>query len=179
MNVKNRQDLLVVVTVCAAALFVGVNFVFTPLQGWWTQRQIQIKKLQDQVKDGKGLIAREQIDRAHWDNMRTNALPGVTSDAEQQFLTAIDGWSRNSGAEITSIMPQWKNDATNYMTLDCRVEAAGELSQLSQFIYNIEHGPMMVRVDSVELSAHDNTGQQLTLGVEINGLALLLPPDKK
>ena len=179
MNVKNRQDILVIVTVCAAALFVGVNFIFTPLQGWWSQRQTQIKKLQDQVKEGNLLISRDRFVRAHWDNMRTNALPGTMSDAEQQFLTAVDGWSRNSGAEITSIMPQWKNDATNYMTLDCRVEASGDLGVLSKFIYNIEHGPMMVRLDSVELSARDNTGQQLTLGVEINGLALLLPPDKK
>ena len=72
----------------------------------------------------------------------------------------MDGWSRDSGAEITSIMPQWKNDATNYLTLDCRVETAGDLNALSKFIYDIEKGPMMVRLDSVELSAHDNTGQQ-------------------
>ena len=32
---------------------------------------------------------------------------------------------------------------------------------------------MIVRLDSVELSSHDATGQQLTLGVEINGLALV------
>ena len=35
MKVKNRQDLLVLLTIVAAGLFVGVNFVFTPLQNWW------------------------------------------------------------------------------------------------------------------------------------------------
>jgi hypothetical protein len=30
----------------------------------------------------------------------------------------------------------------------------------------------------VELSSHDNNGQQMTLGLEINGLALI-PHDKK
>ncbi len=37
---------------------------------------------------------------------------------------------------------------------------------------------MMARLDSVELSSHDNNGQQMTLGVEINGLALLQNDNK-
>ena len=70
-------------------------------------------------------------------------------------------------------MPQWKNDATNYSTLDCRVEAAGDLGALSQFLYYVERGPTALKIDSVELSGHDATGQQLTLALQINGLALL------
>ncbi len=64
------------------------------------------------------------------------------------------------------------------MTLDCRVESDGDLGALTKLIYDIEKGPMAVRLDAVELSAHDNNGQQMTLGLEINGLALL-QNDKK
>jgi Tfp pilus assembly protein PilO len=110
--------------------------------------------------------------------MRHNALPPDMSQAEQQFLKAVTGWAHESGAEITSIMPQWKNEATNYVTLDCRLETAGDLNTLSRFIYDIERGPLMVRLDSVELSAHDTEGKQMTLGLEINGLDLL-QTDKK
>jgi hypothetical protein len=70
-------------------------------------------------------------------------------------------------------MPLGKNDSTNYMTLNYRVEASGSLGTLSQFLYNIEKGPVALKLDSVELSAHDNSGQQLTLGLQISGLALL------
>ncbi len=87
-------------------------------------------------------------------------------------------WSRESGAEITSIMPQWKSEGTNYLTLECRVETAGDLGALSKFIYDVEKGPMALRLDSVELSSHDNAGQQMTLGLEINALALI-QNDKK
>ena len=125
------------------------------------------------VSDGKLLIKREAGLRSRWSDMRANALPDNTSLAEQQVIKAFDNWSRDSGAEITSIMPQWKNDSTNYMTLNCRVEASGTLGTLSQFLYNIEKGPMALKLDSVELSAHDNTGQQLTLGLQISGLALI------
>ena len=87
--------------------------------------------------------------------MRTNALPANPSLAAQQVIKAFDNWSRASGAEVTSIMPQWKNDSTNYMTFNCHVEASGTMGTLSQFLYQIEKGPMALKLDSVELSAHD------------------------
>jgi len=105
--------------------------------------------------------------------MQSNALPVNSSQAEQQALRAFDNWSRYSGCELSSIMPQWKNDSTNYMTLNCRVEAKGTLGTLSQFVYSIERDPMALKLDSVELSASDNTGQQLSLGLQISGLVLL------
>jgi Tfp pilus assembly protein PilO len=179
MKIQNRQQFLMVLTIAAVGLFVAVNFIFTPLQNWWSERQTQVHQLRDKVRDGNLLIKGETRIRNRWKDMRDNALPANPSEAEQQFLKAMDGWSRDSGAEITSIMPQWKNDATNYMTLDCRVETAGDLGALSKFIYDIEKGPMAVRLDSVELSSHDNNGQQMTLGVEISGLALMQNDNKK
>jgi Tfp pilus assembly protein PilO len=178
MKIKNRQQFLVVLTIAALALLVSVNFIFSPLAGWWSARSQQIKELRTQVKDGNNLIKREVGIRSRWDGMRTNALPANTSLAEQQLLKAVDNWSRSSGVEITSIMPQWKNDSTNYMTLTCRVETAGDLGTLSKFLYNLEKGPMALRLDSVELGLHANNNQQMTLGLELNGLALI-PHDKK
>jgi Tfp pilus assembly protein PilO len=173
MKIKNRQEFLLVLTIAAFALLVGVNFIYEPLQNWWSARATQIKDLRTKVSDGNQLIKRETVIRNRWDDMRNNALPANTSLAEQQLLTSFTMWSRSSGAEITGIMPQWKNDSTNYWTLDCRVEAAGDIGALSRFLYSVEKGPTALKIDAVELSAHDATGQQLTLALQINGLALL------
>ena len=178
MKIKNRQEFLVVLTIAAFALLVGVNFILEPLGGWWSARQAQIKELRAEVTAGGQLIRRESGIRSRWANMTANALPANTSLAEQKLLTAVDGWSRSSGAEVTSLMPQWKNESTNYLTLTCRVETSGDLGALSKFLYVLERGPMALRLDSLELGAHDKDGQQMTLSTEINGLALL-QPDKK
>jgi len=173
MKIKNRQQFLVALTIGVAALYLGVNFVYTPLSDWWSSRSAQIRDLREKVSDGNQLIKREAGIRSHWSEMQANALPSNTSLAEQQVLKSFDSWQRDSGAEITGIMPQWKNDSTNYMTLSCRVELGGDLGTLSRFLYEIENSPTALRLDSVELGAHDVTGQQMTLGLEINGLALL------
>jgi Tfp pilus assembly protein PilO len=178
VKIKNRQDFLIIATIVVVGLFVAVNFIFTPLQGWWSERQTQIHSLHDKITAGKLMINSEAGTRSHWKEMRANALPASTSQAEHQVFTALTMWSRESGAEITSITPQWKNDSTNYLTLNCRVETAGELGALSKFIYDIEKGPLALRLDSVELSSHDNNGQVMNLGLEINGLALI-QNDKK
>ena len=178
MKIENRQQFLMMLTIGAAGLFVAVNFILTPLAGWWSDRQTQIRELRLKVNDGNELVRREAVVRGRWADMRANALPANTSLAEQQLFTAVDGWSRSSGAEVTSLMPQWKNDSTNYLTLTCRVETSGDLGALSKFLYDLEGGPLALRLDSLEVNAHDKEGQQLTMSAEINGLALI-PPDKK
>ena len=178
MKIQNRQQFLVVLTIAAAALFVGVNFIITPLGGWWSSRQKQLKELRVKVTEGQQLIKREESIRRRWEEMQANALPANTSLAESQLLKAVDEWSRNSGAEVTSLMPQWKSDSTNYLTLACRVETAGDLGALSRFLYDLEKGPQALRLDAIELGARDKEGRQLTLGVEINGLALITQEKK-
>jgi len=175
MKIENRQRFLVALTIGVAALYIGVNFICVPLSNLWSARSAQVKELRAKVSEGKLLIKREAGLRSRWSEMSTNALPNNPSLADQQVLKLFDNWSRETGAEISSIMPQWKNDSTNYMTLNYRVEASGNLGTLSQFLYDIEKGPAALKLDSVELSAHDNTGRQLSLGLQISGLSILQP----
>lgn len=178
MKIENRQQFLMALTIAVAALYVAVNFIIEPLGGWWSSRQKQIRELRQQVVDGRKMIAREEAIRTHWKDMQANALPMNTSLAESQLLNAVDDWSRSSGADVTSLMPQWKSESTNYMTLACRVETSGDLGTLSRFLYDLEKGPMALRVDAIELGARDKEGQQLTMSVEVNALALNKPEKK-
>ena len=178
MKIKNRQQFLVLLTMAAAGLFVAVNFIITPLAGLWSARSAQIRELRVRVADGNQLIKRESVVRNRWADMRANALPANMSLAEQKLFKLVDDWAHRSGAEVTSLMPQWKNDSTNYLTLTCRVETSGDLGALCKFLYDVERGPVAVRLDSVELTERDKDGQQLTMSAEINGL-VLNQPDRK
>jgi len=173
MKIENRQQFLVILTIVAAGLYVGVNFILTPLGGWWSARSKEITTLRAQVKDGNYLINHETSIRGHWGDMLTNSLPSDTSLAEQQVLRSIDDWSGSTGVEVTSMSPQWKADSTNYLTLTCHVETSGDINSLTRFIYDLERGPMPLRLDSVEIGAHDASAQAMTLSMDINGLALI------
>ena len=173
MKINNRQQWLVVLAIAAAALLVGDRVVLEPMAHWWKTRAATITELRRQVKEGKLLIQREAAIRDRWNLMRTNTLPANTSLAEEQVFKAFYGWERESGVSITDTTPQWKNDTDDYLTLNCRVEASGTLETLSRFLYDLEKGPLALKLDSVELSSRDNTGQQLILSLQVSGLALV------
>lgn len=164
MKIENRQKFLIILTAIVLGLSVADWVIFEPLGHWWKTRSQSIVDLKKNVRHGQAMILNESGIRGNWENMRTNALPGNTSLAEQLMVKSFDTWAQQSGASLVGVTPQWKNDSTNYMTLNCRVEASGNISTLGAFLYKIEKGPMALKLDSVELSAHDTTGQQLTSG---------------
>jgi Tfp pilus assembly protein PilO len=173
MKTEERQKLLIIVVVTVVGLWVADFLVIEPTLKLWSSRATEIASLRTKVKNGKSLIARETGIRNHWNQMRANSLPVKSSEAEQKLVSAFDQWSRDSQVEISDIMPQWKNDSDDYKTLNCRVEVSGSLASLSRFMYDVEQGPMAVKVDSFELSAKDAGGDLLTLGMQVSGLSLI------
>ncbi|MBC8097392.1 MAG: hypothetical protein H7Y43_16425 [Akkermansiaceae bacterium] len=172
MKTDNRQKLLVLVTAVLICLFVGDKLVYSPLVRLWQARQQEIKRLKTQVVEGSLLIKREGVLRERWENMRTNTLPNNPSLAQEQLLKAFQDWAQESGVSLNAITPQWKSDSDDYRTLVCRVDASGTLWMLSRFVYDIEKGPIGLKLESVDFSSKDNTGQQLSLGLQISGLVL-------
>jgi hypothetical protein len=43
---------------------------------------------------------------------------------------------------------------------------------VSRFLYDIEKGPLGLKLESVDINSRDNTGKQLTLGLQVSGLVL-------
>lgn len=171
MKIENRQQMLVVVAVVAVALLIADRAVLTPLTVLWKTRSVRVAELRKQIEQGSSLVQREQTLHRRWDEMRRNTLPSNSSLAEQQLLRGFDSWARESRANLTLLSPQWKHE-DDYMTLECRVDAAGDLETLTRFLYNIERDPMALKLELVELTAHDDSGQQMTIGLQVGGLVL-------
>jgi Tfp pilus assembly protein PilO len=177
MQIKNRQQVLVMGAIAAVVLFAGDHLLLEPLLKAWGTRATRISDLQKDISRGNMLVQREQSIRSHWDQWSRNMLTNNTSAAEQKVFQAIDHWGQDSGVIISAITPQWKHDSDDYMTFECRVDAAGDLGRLSRFLYSVEREPMALKLDLVELSARDKDGQQLSLGLQFSGL--VLTPQKR
>jgi len=175
MQIKNRQQLLIIAAIAAIGLFAGDRLVLSPLLKGWSGRATRIAELRKQITGGNMLLRREQSIRSRWQEMSRNTLPANTSAAEQQVFKAIDLWAQNSGVAISAITPQWKHDSDDYKTFECRVDAAGDLGKLSRFLYSVERDPMALKLELVELGARDKEGQQLSLGLQLSGLVLNTP----
>ncbi|HTL59052.1 MAG TPA: hypothetical protein VL361_25490 [Candidatus Limnocylindrales bacterium] len=174
MQIKNRQQLLTIAAIAVLGLFAADKLIFDPLTNLWKTRARRVDQLRVQVAEGKALLKREPFIRGRWNQMQRNTLTNNTSAAEQQLFAAVDGWRQDSRVVINGATPQWRHDADDYMTYQCRMDASGSLSALSRFLYDIEKDPMALKLDSIELSARDKEGQQLVLSLQISGLVLTL-----
>ncbi len=182
MKTKNRQQLLAVLAGTVVALFVADMVIIEPLTKSWRSRATRIAELRKKLDDGRSLLRRDEPPKSslstRWEQMRTHTLPNNPSLAEQQVLKAFDRWCQDSRVTPTSISSQWKHDAEDFMTVEYRVEASGNLPAVARFLHDIEKDPMALKLQNVELSSHDNNGQQLTLGLQISGL-VLTPREQK
>lgn len=172
MKITNRQQFLAIMAIAAVALLAGDRLVFTPLVSAWKTRAERIAKLKEDVANGEALLARETGIRQRWEQMRTNAPAGEPSVAENQVFKAFERWTQDSRITINSIKPQWKKPADDFMTLECSVEAIGNISALTRFLYNIEKDPLAVRIVAMQITARDDSGEQLTLSMQVSALFL-------
>lgn len=172
MKALNRQQLLAWVAAGAVALLAADYLVFEPLVRGWKARAAELARLRKQVEDGTRLLERGDSLRARWAFMQQNALTNVPSQAEDQLLKAFENWTRDSRVGVSAVRPQFKRGDDEHATLECRVDAFGNLGALTRFLYNVEADPMALRLDVVELTARDDRGEQLTLGLQVSGLIL-------
>ena len=172
MRIEDRQKLLVILAIAGVALLASDKLLVTPLTGLWKEHARRISELRDNLDKGTALLAREQAIRDRWTSMQKSALPTDVSAAESKVLTAVERWTRASGITFTSIKPQWKQNGDDYKTLECRVDATGDMESMARFVYELERDPLALRVEDLELSARDDGGQKLSLGVRFTGLVL-------
>jgi hypothetical protein len=166
-NLQNRQQWLTVLALVAVGLWAGDKLLLTPLTKNWRERTARVTELRKSISQGNQLLERERSIRERWQTMQTNTLP-----TDATVLKALDRWSEDSRISITSIQPQWKHTADEYMTFECRVDGFGSLATITRFLYEIEKDPVAVKVDLMTLSARDNEGSQITLGLQVSGLRL-------
>jgi hypothetical protein len=171
--------LLVIGAAAGVALYILDSVLFTPLTNLWQARSVEIAQLQKSVSTGRETIARAQQTQRVWAEMKANALPKDTAQAQQEVLTAFDKWRNANNLEFSSQRPQWKGrPADRYSLMEYRVDATGTMPTLSRFLYDLERSPLALRVDSVEVSSRDDLGQKLTLGLIVSGLRLA-PVERK
>jgi Tfp pilus assembly protein PilO len=171
VKIDNRQKLLSIAAGAVAAIYLGDLAIVGPLTNFWNDRAKEITNLRKQVKEGQLYQRRGPSLRADWEEMRKNALPNNSSAAPEMVTSAMQDWAQDSNATLNNTTPQWK-EFEGYKTLVCRVDISGSMWNLSRFLHDIENSPMALKIESLDLSSKDNTGQTLTLSLNVSGLVL-------
>ncbi len=173
MNPNERQRLLTIVALFCFGALVCDKLVVTPLWGLWNERAERIVELERALDKGAVLVDREQSLRERWDDMRQNSLPVQLPVAEDQVLKSVDRWVQQSSLVLTSFKPEWRQNEEGYALLECRAAGAGTLESISRFLFELERSPLALKIDEIDLSARDEQGKILGMGLTFSGLLLV------
>jgi Tfp pilus assembly protein PilO len=175
MEIKNRERLLLIATGGCLVLMILNWLVISPLTASWHHRSDRIAALRKSLGDGAMLLRREASIRERWELMSANALSSTPTAAERQLFDAFDRWVRASGVTEGSFKPQLKDTDDNYSVMECRADVTGNSQTIGKFLDKLQADPLGIRLQSLELTSRDDNGQQLSLGLELNGLLLPAP----
>ncbi len=178
MKFKNRQQLLGIVAIAVVAVWVADRIILRWVLNTWDARSAEVAKLKQTVQAGETLLLRERHIRDDWSRQQTNLLAAEPSAAESQMLKAFESWSQESRVGVSGVKPQWKRTADDRPLLECRVDAFGNLAAITRFLYSVEQDPMALKVEALDLTARDDNGEQLTLGLQVSGLLASPAPAK-
>lgn len=178
IKIQNRQKFLLVITISILAIFIADSVIYEPLKQNWHDRAKRIADLKAKVDEDNRLLKRKTQILAHWEHMKNNVLPPNSSQAGSAILKAKDRWVEKSGVGMEDFSPQLKQDSDPnsssdvITTWECRSDASGNMRSLLNFLWAIESDPMGVQLEDIEISAKDNSGEELTLGLTLSALVL-------
>jgi hypothetical protein len=73
--------------------------------------------------------------------------------------------------ELTGLRPRWRKASANDASLlECRLDATGPFPAVVRLLGELEKSPLALRVESIELTSRDDSGQRLSLALSVTGL---------
>ncbi len=171
MKLPPRQRLLLLASGVMVGLLALDRLVIGPATAHWQARTTEIAALERTLSAGRAVIERREQTESAWRRLREGALPLDPSMAEQRLLSSLETWARAQGVELTGLRPRWrKASASDASLLECRLDASGSLPALVRVLGELERSPLALRVESLELTSRDETGQRLALAITVTGL---------
>ena len=175
METKKREKMLLIGVAACVGIYLANLLLVTPLCASWSGRRDKINNLRNTIQKGRDTMASAQTITDRWNQMCTNTLSVNQTVAESQLFKAFQGWAVSNRVVLAAQKPQPKeadDPQADYSLEEWHADVTGSLEPIFNFLYAVESSPLGLKVDSIELSARDDYGRQLALGLTVSGLIL-------
>ncbi|MHB1155586.1 MAG: GspMb/PilO family protein [Phycisphaerales bacterium] len=174
MKVSQRERYVSIAAGVLVALFVLDQFALSPWFSRWSHADTRIADQTDQLTQAKQTFDGSERANRRWAEMSKGTLQADAPAAESRILNAARQWAQAAGLSLTSLKPERSEKEQGFMKITIRATAGGSLSQITRFIYEARHSPLPVRIADLQISAHKEGTDDLSMLI---GLATIYQPD--
>lgn len=179
MTLSKRERYIATGTIVVVVIL-GLDYFFiSPRLARYKELESQIQLDEQELSRGKLLAVNSLRLQKRWQEMMSGPLKRDYSEAESQSLGAIFEWASNARLAVSSAKPERTDKEKAFQKITFRVTAAGNMEQVSRFIYNIQHAPVPAHITDLQINAKDpnraTPTDELTLTIGI--ATIFLPPE--
>jgi len=187
MILTKRERLLTILAGTGVALFAIYYFALDPLvlKPLSDARAQLAAKLDEQHKN-KGVLDERAAWNIKWKEFQAQGLTMNPSEAQGELARAMTDWIRGdprSNAPPVTFVSQAASPRDVTLNGDMYFEktlvftGSGNAAGIEHLLWNIEHSPMPVRLNRVQITAHKEGVDDL--GVDVNVSTICPNPDAK
>jgi Tfp pilus assembly protein PilO len=178
--VLSKRERYVAIGVLAAVGLFGLNYFFVdPLLASRAELDKKIAEKTDEKRKENNLIKESRNKGSEWTAMQANGLRRKdVSEAEAPVMGSINDWAKDAGMVLSTVKPERTEKEKDFQKLTFRATGSGRLSQIAWFLWRIQTAPIPVKVTDLQLSAHKEGTDELTLQIGISTACLLPDADK-
>jgi hypothetical protein len=177
--VLSKRERYIAIGVLAAVGIFGLDYFFVgPL---WAARADLDKKIaekSDDVRKEKKMIDESRRRERTWADMQKNGLRRRDdSEAAAPVMSSINEWAKDN-VVLSTVKPERSEKEKDFQKQTFRATASGRMRDIREFLIRIQESPIPVKVSDLQLSAHKEGTDDLSLQIGISTAYLLPDADK-
>lgn len=155
MNLRqptSREKLLLGILTATALCALAYTLVFSSMIQSWSVVNDSISIAEKQLKKNLAIIHRRDIIEYEFDNLVARKTTGAADRSEtSDWLKEIERVAGNR-VWLQNLSPRPDRSMGSFVIQTTEVELRGTLLGIAQFLYEILHSPMLLRIDQMRLS---------------------------
>jgi len=156
-----REKLLLGVLVATVFISLAYSLVFSSVIQRWSEVNDSISVAERQLKKNLAIIHRKDIVEYEFENLVAQSAGSVSDRTESgDWLKEIE---RVAGDRVwlQNLSPRPDRSMGSFVVQTTEVECGGTLLGLAEFLYELLHSPLLLRVDRMRLSVGSSGSREL------------------
>ena len=184
MNLNQRERTIAIVVGVLVGLWLLDYVAISPLLAQRDDLLHSIDTAQSTLRDGRDLVARRHTLDAQLANNVKNGLQRDQDAATSQLLNNLNQWAGDCGLALPALKPSGAAQTVTkpggragekekaFLKIGVRVTGAGNLVQITRFMYRIQTASIPVRITDFSISSKKDGTDDLEINMNISTLFL-------
>lgn len=174
-SLSRREKRLLYLTIIVLGVWISHKFIVNPLIVRWKELGEKIEERGLKLEKSRKILHLKEKIQGEYENYASSVkMQGSEEEEMAKFLTEIESIARSSSVHISDIKPRPVKNADFHERYLVELEAEGDISQISRFIYEIQSSPQLLKIDKYSIGTKGAGTNLLRCRVIVSKILLIL-----